>query len=252
MRTILLLLALMMVVNGESADRRSLMRNLAVAASSEITTGMLAWWKLNDSSGSTGVDSIGTNTLTLIGSPTWNGSTNLAFNGTSQAGTAAIDLSGQTVITLTFWLNWTTFSGNDDLAFEFTTNSNNRAGFVIDPNSSSSGTPFETTVSAAGSLYNGGKITRPSASAWHFYAVVIDRTTGTAISVIHYVDGSVVTTTQSNSGNLGGGAFANSILCFMSRNGAELFGAGSLDDVRVYGRSLTSGEVSTLNANGAK
>ncbi len=65
------------------------------------------------------------------------------FDGTNEAATASLNLSGTNKLTIEFWLKWTTYSNNDDLAFEFTSNSsNNNGGFFIDPNSPEQGGRF--------------------------------------------------------------------------------------------------------------
>ena len=57
-----------------------------------------------------------------------------------------------------------------------------------------------------------------------------------------YVDGKPVAYEKLNSGT-GAGNFANSALYFMSRNASALFGKGSLDEVAIYNRALSAGEI---------
>src|SRR5580698_2995402 len=53
-----------------------------------IPNGLVAWWKLNDDSGTMAADSSGNgHAMTLVGSPTW-GANDLTLNGTSQYGDA--------------------------------------------------------------------------------------------------------------------------------------------------------------------
>jgi hypothetical protein len=73
---------------------------------------------------------------------------------------------------------------------------------------------------------------------------------GGASEIIPYVDGALMPFTQRTfSDNTNG--FANDLLIFMSRLGSTLFGAGNLDEIRVYRRALTAGEVGALWAANA-
>ena len=65
---------------------------------------------------------------------------------------AAVDLSGTSQLTLEFWLNWSAYANNDDLAFEFTPNfNNNDGGFLVDPNAGELGGKFGSGSAATNS-----------------------------------------------------------------------------------------------------
>ncbi len=159
----------------------------------------------------------------------------IKFNGTSEAMSLAIDLSPYATVSLAFWMYWDTFANDDDLAFEYTANYNVNAGFIVDPNSSS---PVNFVF---GATINYGHFTRPSGAAWHHY--VLNMPHGTANTA--YIDGAAVTVTMDLT--TGVGNYANSALNFMCRNGNNLFGAGRLWMVRIYGgRELNAGEALEL------
>ena len=62
----------------------------------------------------------------------------LSYNGSTDGSFAAINLSATNIVTLSFWMKWTTNANDDDLAFEYTPNYNtNAGGFIADWNSSS-------------------------------------------------------------------------------------------------------------------
>ncbi len=146
-------------------------------------------------------------------------------------------------LTIEFWLKWNSFSNNDDLAFEFTSNFNNsNGGFLINPNSSTSSSRFEVALGRNGSR-NSAYFTRPSANAWHHYAIVMNTAAAAAQQILVYVDGAPVSIVKGASGT-GAGNFANSTLNFMSRNGSSLFGAGTLDEVAIYNQALTATQIS--------
>ena len=154
----------------------------------------------------------------------------------------SVDLSGTSQVTLEFWLNWSAYANNDQLAFEFTPNFNNESGgFLVDPNAGELGGKFGVGIGREGSR-NNAYFTRPSAGAWHHYAIVMDTQAAAAQQVIPYVDGKPVPFEKLNSGT-GAGNFANSTLSFMSRNASALFGKGGLDEVALYKRALTASEI---------
>jgi PKD repeat protein len=221
--------------------------NAAVSA----TSGLIDYWRLGEPSGTTLADSVGghnataQNGVTLgVASPlTLDPNTAASFDGSNDSASAALNLSGTNRLTIEFWLNWTTFANDDKLAFEFTPNFNNtNGGFLINPNSSTSGGKFEVALGRNGTR-NNAYFTRPSAGAWHHYAIVLNTSTILSAQVITvYVDGKAVSVTKGSSGILAGN-FANSTLNFMSRAGSSLFGKGSLDEVSIYEEALTATQI---------
>jgi hypothetical protein len=156
--------------------------------------------------------------------------TGLAYNGTSDASSRAINLSAINVVAMSFWLKWTTFGSDDKLAYEFTSNGLNQAGgFIIDPNWSGTAN-FDVGMSSAGARW-GDTFTRPTAAAWHYYTINLDR--GTPLNSA-FVDGVNKTMTTETHGTITGN-FANSTLYFMSRTASTLFGAGSMQEARLSG-----------------
>jgi PKD repeat protein len=215
------------------------------------TAGLTNYWRLGETSGTTLVDSVGNrnataqNGVTLgVASPlTLDPNSAASFDGSNDSASAPLNLSGADRITVEFWLNWATFANDDKLAFEFTPNFNNtNGGFLINPNSSTSGGRFEVALGRNASR-NNAYFTRPTAGAWHHYAIVLNTSTLVGSQVITiYVDGKAVSITKGSSGILSSG-FANSTLYFMSRAGSSLFGKGTLDDVAIYDEALTATQI---------
>jgi hypothetical protein len=217
-----------------------------------VSTGLVGYWMLDDGSGTAPTDSSGNgHTMSLVGSPAWQTTNScvingcLAFNGTSQAGSAsAINLSATNVVTVAFWMKWTAFANDNRVAIEFSSNFNNSiTGFLILPDDSQSGM-FQAGVKG-NTGYNQVNFTRPSAGTWHHYAFVMNKANPAATEVIPYVDGKAVSYTKPYSSE-NTNAFAIDNLYFMSRNKSSLWGAGSLDDVRIYSRSLSASEIAAL------
>jgi chitodextrinase len=211
-----------------------------------------AYWKLDDNSGSSAADSSGNSlTASLLNSPTWLTGTNcaisgcLSFSGANQYGTARLDLSDTSVITVAFWMKWSNFANDNRLALEFSPNFHNTTGgFMIDPDSSWQSNRFE--VSLAGNAgQNSVAFARPAAGVWHHYAFVMNKTNPGSSEIVPYVDGVAAPYTVAlgadNSDNFGADT-----LYLMARGGTSLFGSGSLDDLRVYKRALSSAEIASI------
>jgi PKD repeat protein len=221
------------------------------------TAGLVDYWRLGESSGTTFANSVAgapsatrtSNilnsgaTLGVAGPLTLDSNTAVSFDGSNDDADAALNLSSSSTLTLEFWMKWTTFSNNDDLAFEFTSNFNNtNGGFLVNPNSTTSTSRFEVAL-GRGTSRNSAYFTRPSANVWHHYAFVMNTAAAAAQQILVYVDGGPVSIVKGASGT-GAGNFANSTLNFMSRNGSSLYGAGSLDEVAIYNQALSASQIS--------
>jgi PKD repeat protein len=209
------------------------------------TNGLVSFWRMDDTSGTTLTDAFGNSNATTVGGPglgapgaiAGDSDTAVSFDGIDDAATANLSLSSTTQVTVEFWMKWNAFQENDDLAMEFTPNFNSTAGgFLIDPNAPEEGGKFGVAI-GNGTSRNNAYFTRPSAGKWHYYAFVLNSAAPANEEVIPYVDGKAVAYTKTQSGT-GAGAFANSSLNFMSRGASSLFGAGSLDEVALYNRAL--------------
>ncbi len=167
-----------------------------------------------------------------------------SFNGTSDAGTTStLSLSGQSAITVVFWLHWTTFANDDKLALEYSANYGTNAGsFIIDANDS--GGKFLAGMAAAGT-YNTSEFTRPTAGAWHHYAIVFDRSAAAANQIIPYLDGAAASYTKFSSSAMSGN-FSNYNLYLMSRAATGLFGGGRMAELAVYGGALSANDIAAL------
>jgi YD repeat-containing protein len=214
------------------------------------TPGVADYWRLGERSGPAFADSVGTNNAAIAGGVTLgtpgalgaDPDTAATFDGGSGSASAPLDLSGTSAVTLEFWLKWTAYQNNDQLAFEYTPNFNaNEGGFLVDPNAGELGGKFGVAIGREGSR-NNAYFARPSAGVWHHYALVLNSAAPASEQVIPYVDGQPVAYEKLNSGT-GAGNFAKSTLYFMSRAGTALFGKGSLDEVSLYGRALSPAEI---------
>jgi PKD repeat protein len=221
------------------------------------TPSLLHYYRLGEQSGPTVADAKGSANGTLSeaiyglpGAVNGDPNTAIGFQGagdptegqTGSFGSVPMDLSGQSAITVEFWLKWSTYGNDDKLAMEFTPNYNSNAGgFIVDPDAPQFGGTFGVGLGNNTSR-NSIFFARPSAGVWHHYALVFDGTAPAASEVTPYVDGQKVSFQQEGAGT-GAGAFANSTLYLMSRAGSSLFGNGSLDELAVYGGALSASRV---------
>ncbi len=210
------------------------------------TSGLIHYWRFEESSGSVSLaDSVGGTTATAGGGTTLGligalGGGAAGFDGINDFAQAPVDLSGASRLTVEFWLRWNAFADDDALALELTENFNqNDGGFIADPNAGQGG--FGVGIGNP-ETRNNVYFARPSAGQWHHYAFVLDPTAPAAQQIIPYVDGQPVSYEKGASGT-GTGAFANAPLHFMSRAGAGLFGAGTLDEVAIYNQALSAAQI---------
>jgi YD repeat-containing protein len=219
------------------------------------TAGLAHFWRMGEAAGTTLADAKGDSPATIAGGPTLGAAgavpgtdTAVSFDGVNDYASAGIDLSAASKVTVEFWLKWNAFANDESLAMEFTPNFNDNAGgFLVDPNSPQDGGRFGLGIGVNGTR-NDAYFARPTAGAWHHYALVFDTTAPGATQIVPYVDGQAVTYTKTATGT--GASFANSTLYFMSRAGTALFGAGGLDELAVYTRALSSAEIAAHYASG--
>ncbi len=227
----------------------------------EETPSVTHFWPMDESSGSSFADLVGGTNAEALGGVTLgepgalagDSSTAAAFDGSSGAARAEVDLSGTHQLTVEFWMKWKTFAEDDHLAMELTPNFNEYpGGFLIDPDASGT-EEFGVGIGQDGSR-NNAYFARPSAEQWHYYAFTLNTSAGGAEEITPYVDGRAVSYTKSAEGT-GAGNFAKAMLYWMSRDASTLFGAGSMQDLALYDTTLsadTIGEHYEIGEGGTK
>lgn len=173
------------------------------------------------------------------------------FDGINDYGqTAAINLSSISTLTVSFWLFWNAFATDDDMALETSATSNSNAGaFQIDPNMGGTSDVL-IAINTNGAQFSGVQFARTgvTAAAWQHWTVCMDRNAGAQQVTAVYINGRSQSLSNTFTNTTATGGFGNYAWNFMSRNGASLFGAGRLDDIRIYNRVLSAGEVRALLA----
>jgi tripartite motif-containing protein 71 len=216
----------------------------------EKTAGISNYWPMGEASGSSLADVFGGADATTAGGITLgepgglladSAAASVAFDGSSGAASAAVDLSGTHELTVEFWMKWASYAPDDRLALEFTPNFNEHAGgLLVDPDATP-GSEFAVSIGQGGSR-NTVFFERPSAGAWHYYTFVIDTEASAETEITPYVDGKAVSYSKSETGT-GAGNFANSTLYWMSRDASSLFGHGDMQDLALYTGALSASTV---------
>jgi hypothetical protein len=214
-------------------------------ANADITTGLQGWWKFDEGTGTSTTADSSSNGYngTLHGSPSWItgkvGPYALQFNGTSQY----VDIGNQPN------LNFTT--GSFSFSCWFKPISVNSPIFDKTAAASTSGYDIVAGISGvagnvAGRIHNGAATaisntwTGTNDGSWHQAIVVID---SVAQTIVLYGDGSAIGSPVALAGI--GSVTTTASFQIGARAGASFF-SGSVDDVRVYNRALTSSDALQL------
>lgn len=200
--------------------------------------GLVAYWPLNECSGTTASDYSGNgNTMTLASGdalPLWTpgtvGACALSFDGTNYA-QSATQVTSTGYMSFVAWVNASStqltsysfpFVGNEDKIIYNATGAQGTFGFIYS------------------AVANTGASPQYQAKTWHMLAGVQSSTT-----VSLYADGALVSQATANGGG-GAGYHANpyTLGALYSPPGpANFFFVGTTDDARVYNRALSPGEI---------
>jgi hypothetical protein len=171
-----------------------------------------------------------------------------SFNGTSdKAIVSALNLSGQSAITISFWGWWNSFGTAAHPFFEYANPNWTVGGCLLGPDNAA-GNYILGFGDATGANVWIDTFTRLAAPAaqWNHFLLVFDR--ANKLNKV-WVGGSPATLTAQTHNNVAYGNFANSNLNLMCRGGSSLFGAGRICEFTVWpgdisGPTVGSGSVS--------
>jgi hypothetical protein len=223
----------------------------ASPAHADISNGLVGWWKLDDNGGVTASDSSNIfgqtqNDGTLSGAtlPSWVAgkmSYGLTFDGSSSfvsiGSAASLNFTGSG--TLSGWIKTT--SAGTGVIFIKTSDGGGvgRWGMQIRINLSKA-EAYVVTTSAGVTAFNVTSTNNIDDGNWHHVVEVWDNATGI---ITLYIDG-VSKTTSTGTNTLRSGLGTSYIgKQTNSANTSQNFFNGSIDDVRIYNRALSAGEV---------
>ena len=220
---------------------------LTVSAS----VGLVAWWKFDDGTGTTAVDSSGNgNTLSLVNGVSWvagkiGGA--ISANGTNQYATEpGINLSATNTVTVAFWANRTYSTTVESVMLESSTNYNfSTTGFGFFPDDTQC---LGIQAAVHGNVgYSANCYAQPSSGVWHHLAIIYDKTKAGTAQTALYIDGVLQTPTSNlNDTAQNTNSFGNNPIYLFSRAGSQFLNAGQLDDLRIYNRALSAAEIQQL------
>lgn len=222
------------------------------AASTDVLTGLVNRWKMDEGSGTTTADDIGGKTATMAGTPnpSWitgpNGNGALLASGTGRlaAGTTSdwSFMENTGIWTVNLWFQCTDFTTSGVTTLWGTSDGANKGVFVglFRP-----GPPTKIRVTVIGTVllasYFDGAIVDNN---WHMLTVISNGSN---------ITGLLDTVQQGSPAALSGTGTGNSQYPaqFFTIGGSLPF-PGALDDVRVYNVALSTPDITTLFNNGAK
>ncbi len=201
-----------------------------------------SWWKMDETSGSAANDSNGNCAGTLLNSPTWvigriGGA--LALNGINQFVTVPNDASlniGTSDFSVSLWMQrGSDSSGLNRRLIYKGANSNSEIGYAV----------FGTNTAIGLVLGNGltrysTTCTIPSLDQWHHFVCTVDRSSGKAQL---YMNGVYQTGMDISAFNEADISNTRNLLIGTAAADGMLAWPGKVDDVRIYKRVLTPGEI---------
>lgn len=210
----------------------------------DITTGLIAYLKLDETSGTSAADSAGSHTGTTVNSPTW-ANPGLTFNGSTQYCTLASApiIGDKTAFTLAVWFKTTSTTWRDIYMEGYSGSNSSQIYIAADTDVTGDvkfgyrdgpGTWGGFTTAAIG--INDGN--------WH-QAVMVQTAKN---SRTFYMDGSVVGSSAVSMSTL---LLNLSTIAALNQNGTlSNYFSGTVKSLRIYNIALSSTQVSYLYSNG--
>jgi hypothetical protein len=229
-----------------------------------VTNGLIAWWKLNDGSGLVAADSWGTNTMYFGGTGNmWTngivGGSALYFNGngwiTNLSTSFADNLPG---ITVSFWVKETGLGGDNNTGSLVEKGSGagfdaSSPGWAIQGDGTSNvyfGT-YQSDGTWSESPHNDSAPDNPiiGNNQWHFVLGEYTNPPGAGMNPFIYIDGAQITGGQARTGSPTNISTPFSEIIIGAENAGPTNSgspAGAMQDVRIYNRVLSLPEIQDL------
>src|SRR3989338_43253 len=216
-----------------------------------ITTGLVSHWKMDETTGTTASDSAGTNTGTLINSPTWTtGKLNnaLSFDGindyTNISNESNFDFERTNSFSASAWIKIApTTVENSILGKEFNGPTYTGWAFYVEPDSVRVFLVNKWDAPSNGIVKNSS--IQVDDNLWHHVAFTYNGTS-LASGINIYIDGVLSNGTVTRD-NLSASMLNNVPLNIGSSvSGSANYFKGVLDEIRVYNRVLSSSDITEL------
>ena len=221
-----------------------------------LDSGLAGYWKLDDGSGTSATDaSTNANTGTLTSGPTWTtGQIGGAvdFDGTDDyiamgdPASGVLDMADSTNFTLSGWFNRDTFTTDDAIVSKRLGIASGNSGYIVYIDDATDKLTFE--VSDGTDEYQLESVSTFTATGWHHYTIVWDDS-GSGQTKLYINGASEAATATGTFANVNSLANSVSFLAGLYLDGVDtptLPFDGKLDDIRVYSRALSAGEVAQL------
>jgi hypothetical protein len=207
------------------------------------TNGLIHWWKLDETSGTSASDSIGGNTATLTSpasfAPAWiNYGVNLTGTGSSSlAVSTPSDMLGVSQLSESFWFKLTNTNSGNGMSFYQQPDAPDSIGIEVSVSSGNNHIYYDMSY-GTGAFAGFGPFFTPDTS-WHNAVLVFDGTqTGDANRLKGYLDGVQISGTANLQGSIPA-TTTTTAGTFKNDTGEN----GMIDDIRIYNRPLTASEV---------
>lgn len=210
-------------------------------------------WPMQEGSGSTVIATTGTNG-TYTGTPSLSGTGPTdalpkcaTFNGSTQKFSVPTSFSGSLTTSYTWWAYWDSYATGNKRVLTcpdpYQTGAIN--GWTICPDGSTGG--YLIVQAGKDGMYNARVYSRPTAAAWHHYALVSNRNnTQNPASMTFYVDGSVLSTFTASDNDRQNYAFNGTYIKGFEYGGA--YSAGRMAGLAAFNYALTAGQIAAQYA----
>ena len=216
-----------------------------------LSQSMRGSWFLDDGSGTNVTDASGNgNTLAMTGSPSWVagqiGPYSLDFSGSGQylsvadPASGVLDFGDGADFTISGWFNRDTAAADHTIVAKKNDQTTN-AGYVVWIDNNGSTDYLSAEISDGTDTYSAIGTTDLSSTGWHHFSIVWDDSNGLSIYLDGKLDGSTTSSTSSIN------SLANALAFTIgAESDAGVPFDGKIDNITLYGRALSTNEVSTL------
>ena len=232
---------------SESSDVMSVI----VANELPLDAGLVGYWALDETGGSTARDETGSHDGTLSNGPAWSPDEGqvggaLLFDGSDDyVDIGGIDIGGSSGMTLAFWFKADDFGVHDARFVSKATGDQEQDHYWMVSTINETALRFRLkTGGTTTTLISSGNVIR--AGTWYHVAAVYD---GSQMQIV--LDGAVIASTQ-KSGTVGTNVNVHAALGNQPAGSGNRAFDGLLDDVRVYNRALTLRSIQALSDAGGQ